>query len=144
MYVLIRSLPDGTIRAHSTTFPTVNAAARASGYALYDNTRVSRADAQRFSRHLSGVSPNAIVGHESGYRFRILAADRTSNGVVITPGLRVLDYDRHTGTVDPAQFMDEGPLMPGGEHFDHCYYVLRDGEDRPHARFNGDRLSTRL
>ncbi len=69
----------------------------------------------------------------------------TADGVEITPGLRVLDYDHRWGVVTEEQFTDGGLLSPGGEYFDGWYYVRAD-EDLPDSRgtrFNGERLTTK-
>jgi len=63
---------------------------------------------------------------------------RTSNGVAIRAGLRVLDYDRKTGSVGHAQFTRGGSCDPGGEYFNGWFEVVRD--DGSTALFNGERL----
>ncbi|MEV8601857.1 hypothetical protein AB0465_18485 [Streptomyces griseoviridis] len=65
----------------------------------------------------------------------------TFDGVEITPGLRVLDYDRKWGVVDPAQFERGGDLDPGGKHFNGWYDIKRD--DGSTSLMNGERLTTR-
>lgn len=93
--------------------------------------------------NLSGCRAGALAISPDGItKYRILEAHFTSDHRPIVPGLRVLDHDRETGIVDPAQFMDPGSLYPGGVYFDGWYYVLRDGEDRLYRRFDGDRMRT--
>lgn len=63
---------------------------------------------------------------------------RTSNGVVIRPGLRVLDYDRKKGSVGYVQFTRGGSCDPGGEYFDGWFEIVRD--DGSTSQMNGERL----
>ena len=63
---------------------------------------------------------------------------RTSNGVAIRAGLRVLDYDRKEGSVGHAQFTRGGSCDPGGEYFNGWFEVVRD--DGSTRLFNGERL----
>ncbi|AZM47848.1 hypothetical protein DMB38_20485 [Streptomyces sp. WAC 06738] len=65
----------------------------------------------------------------------------TFDGVEITPGLRVLDYDRKWGVVDPEQFERKGMCDPGGEYFNGWYEIKRDDGSR--SLMNGTRLTTR-
>lgn len=101
-------------------------------------------EAARLARFAAGCQVGSIVSHRKlpDLLYRILEADFTSNGRPITPGLRVEDYDRRTGVVESAQFMDDGMMTPGGRYFrEHpWYYVLRDGEDRSHRQFDGSRM----
>jgi hypothetical protein len=102
------------------------------------------AAARLFGDALARRPLGTIWGHASSWDFRILEADHTADNVLITPGLRVLDCDRRLAVIDPAQFFDDSSCYPGGQYFDHWYYVTRDGEDRPYKRFNGERLTTNL
>lgn len=54
--------------------------------------------------------------------------DKTSDGVTITPGLRVITYDRKAGTVER-------------EEWDGWYFVNHD--DGTQGVFNGERMTTR-
>jgi hypothetical protein len=144
-YLLARRLPDGRIKGNAFTFTTFARAARAAGQCLYDNGAELRTTAQKFGVELAAQPLGTIWGHPSGYDFRILRADFTVNGAMITPGLKVRNYyDAWNGTVDPAQFFRESPLDPGGEHFNHWYDVTRDGDERPYTPLNGERLTTNL
>lgn len=65
----------------------------------------------------------------------------THDGAKIESGMRVLDYDRKWGIVDPAQFTRGGSCDPGGEYFDGWYEILRD--DGSTSRMNGTRMTTK-
>ncbi|WP_424863042.1 hypothetical protein [Streptomyces sp. MMS24-I29] len=64
----------------------------------------------------------------------------TVDGAEIVPGMRVLDYDRKWGIVDPTQFTRGGDFDPGGKHFDGWYDIVRD--DGSTSRMNSTRLTT--
>jgi hypothetical protein len=76
--------------------------------------------------------------------------NKTANGVVITEGLRVLDYNRREGTVvadrDATRYMcpavdgsTADPETPGCRH-DHWFDVKPDEGQDGGGMFNGDRL----
>ncbi|MGW3274938.1 hypothetical protein ACWDFH_26210 [Streptomyces kronopolitis] len=65
----------------------------------------------------------------------------TVDGAKIEPGIRVLDYDRKWGIVDPNQFTRGGDFDPGGQYFDGWYDIVRD--DGSTSRMNGTRMTTR-
>jgi hypothetical protein len=98
-------------------------------------------EAARLAYFMAGCRVGAVhhVPEVDTY-YRILVADFTSNGRAITPGLRVLDYDRREGTVEVGQFLDDGTMSPGGEYFDGWYEVVPDGETKRGKRFNGERM----
>lgn len=76
MYTLIRTTPEGVERIHSPQ-PKLRDATISAAYVLYDNARVSKADAQRFSVVLSKAPLGEVVTHEeSGYSFRIVNGPR--------------------------------------------------------------------
>lgn len=64
----------------------------------------------------------------------------TSDGVEITPGLRVMTIDVKWGTVEPEQFTRERSTDPGGEYFDGWFDVLY--EDGTKTLMNGERMRT--
>ncbi len=144
-YILIRQLPDGTIKAHADALPTLDRAARVMGMCLYDNGQETKSRAQRLSAQLLRQPLGTVYEHERGYRFRILRAEFTGDQVAITPGLRVMDNNLVWGIVDPAQFMRTGVCDPGGEHFlrngKGWYDVVR--KDGHREAFDGERLTTR-
>lgn len=140
LYLLIRRTPLGAVIAHPAPFGSVKEAARVAGLMLYDNTAVSGATAQAFGAGLATLPVGSLYEHDSGYQFRILAADFTDNGVPITPGLRVLTNDLTEGTVSRAQFMRNSSIDPGGQYFNNWYDVDIDGYGR--KSFNGERLTT--
>lgn len=89
------------------------------------------------------TKPLAAIVEGDGYRFRVLKADYTEDGQPITPGARLFNYyDRWWGTIDPAQFLADGMLSPGGKAFDGWYDITRDG-DSWSCKLNGPRLSTK-
>jgi len=140
-YLLIRRSPKGVITAYGDcVYNDQSHAAAAAKGSLIGSGVAGSANARLFADALGRRPLGTVWGHPSAYDFRILAADFTNDGHPITPGLRVLDYDRTWGTVSPDQFMDEGSMAPGGPHFDGWYYVQRDGDDRPRKKFNGPRL----
>lgn len=140
-YILIRVLPGGAVM-HQPPQAQVRYAARSAGLCLYDNVGVVKATAQKFGAELSQKPIGAWLSHESGYRFRILRADHTVDGVALTPGMRVFNYyDHEWGTLPAEQFAADGMLNPGGECFNGWYdFVSEDGVTR---LLNGERLSTR-
>lgn len=141
-YILVRRRHDGAISAHAASpFDAVRWAARAAGIVLYERgAEPVLSTAQKFGATLGEQPLGTIWGHRSGDDFRILIADYTSDGVAITPGLRVQDNNLKWGLVEAPQFFDDGMLMPGGQYFDHWYYVVRENGHR--ERFNGERLTT--
>lgn len=72
MYQLVRTLPDGTERRHTPVVSIAHAAV-AAGLVLYDNARVVKREAQRFSRALEAHPLGEELRHHSGYAFRIEA-----------------------------------------------------------------------
>lgn len=142
-FILVRRLPTGEIKAHATAFVDVPRAAAAAAHVLKDNAGVGSATARLFAAALDRRPVGTVWGHPSGYDFRILIADYTTDGAAIIPGLRVLDYDRQWGAVEASQFMAEELGTPGGQYFDNWYYVQRDGEASAYKKFNGERLTTR-
>jgi hypothetical protein len=139
---------DATITRVGGLFVNVGEAGRAAGRDLMASHGVPQTQAEEFAALLAKewdapgtVALDTIVYNPaSNQNYRILTADFTSNGVPITPGLRVQENNKRLGTVDAAQFMNGGMLVPGGECFDHWYYVLRDDESRAVERFNGERM----
>lgn len=143
-YILVRRTPAGLICAHTAAFDGYIRAARTAGQVLYNNGAVkTKAAANAFSEALRKQPIGTIWGHPSGYDFRILRADFTTDGVAITPGLRVITNDFRWGLVEATQFLSESSVAPGGQFFDH-FYLLNDETDRyPYARFDSERLSTK-
>lgn len=145
-YLLIRRIPTGKI-ASSGPFTSRGHAAVAAARTLTGAGVASAAKARAFAEALGLLDVGQVHSYEQeggkSYDFRVLVADFTVNGVAITPGLRVLDYDRKWGAVEAPQFMDDGMMTPGGEYFDGWYRVHRDGEARAYKKFNGERLTTR-
>lgn len=146
-FILIYRTPTGEIKAYAHreeptlyVFP-LNAAL--ASYAVLAAAGIDIADARLFAEKLSQQRPGTVWGHPTRYDFRVLHADFTVNNVAITPGLRVLDYDREWGAVEETQFMAQEYTAPGGQYFDNWYYVRRDGETSAHKKFNGERLTTR-
>lgn len=143
-YILIRRADsdNATITAVGAVYPSPVRAASAAGDDLIVHGS-PKSDAVEYATLLAAHSVGAIQSDpETGPAYRILAADFTSDGRPILPGLRVLDYDRREGRVKPAQFMQDGLLRPGGEHFDHWYFVVPDGKAGRGRAFNGERLKT--
>lgn len=71
MFALVRTTPEGVEKISS---PAAKArdAARQAGQILYDNARVPKAEAQRFSASLARLPLGDTGVHSgSGYRFRI-------------------------------------------------------------------------
>lgn len=138
-YLLIRRLPDGRVRSHMTAFDGFLRAARVAGQVLLDSSAVTtRRAAGLFAEALRKQPLGTIWPHPSGYNFRIIRADFTTDGVAITPGLRVVTNDKTWGTVEAAQFMTGLSLDPGGDFFDGFYLV-----EGPDKKFNGERLATK-
>lgn len=143
-YILIRRLPTGEIKAHLTPFASIPKAAAAAGRCLADNGAADSAAARLFTSALAPRPLGTVWGHDSGYDFRILAADFTADGVAITPGLAVFNfYDRDWGVIEADQFLREDLSGPGGQYFDGWYDFRRDGEDRSYKKLNGERLATK-
>lgn len=141
-YLLITRFPGGEIKSSAPLQDKQHAVLTAekflTGFRVEDHTT-----ARYFATAFDQKPVGTVWGHAAGYDFRILRADYTSNGVAITPGLRVLDYDREWGNVEPLQFMDDGCMSPGGQFFDGWYLVHRDGENYATRKFNGERLTTK-
>lgn len=143
-FLLIRRSPLGKITAYgNTTYADVEHAALAAKGALVSSGVAGTGNARLFADALGRRPIGTVWGHLSGYGFRILPAHFTTDRAAITPGLRVLDYDRRWGIVEPSQFMDDGMMAPGGQYFDGWYYVQRDGDERAYKKFNGERLITK-
>lgn len=147
-FILIRRLPDDTIKAHTTPFRTFAHAARAAGQSLQDSQAAGSAAARLFADALARRPLGTIWGHDSGCDFRILRAHLTTDAVAITPGLRVITNDLKWGFVEPTQFMNEADSFgPGGEYFDDPreggWYLLTHEDGVPYAKFNGARLATK-
>lgn len=140
-YILVRRTPQGTVLAHRMPFPSVRDAARVAGLVLSDNAGLKQAEAQTFSAQLAAEPIGTIGEHACGYAFRILAADFTDDGVLITPGLRVMTNDLEWGSVGRDQFMRTSPMAPGGQHFEGWYSVELNDTGRE-KDFNGERLTT--
>lgn len=68
-FKLTRKLPNGTVKAWSTPFPTMRKAAQAVAYCLADNGLASRSEASRFASQFQDTAPGTEVPHESGYTF---------------------------------------------------------------------------
>ncbi|MBQ6358489.1 MAG: hypothetical protein IJI97_05970 [Clostridia bacterium] len=64
----------------------------------------------------------------------------TSDGVEITPGLKVMTNEVKWGIIDPAQFTSGRSTHPGGEYFNGWFDVLY--EDGSRVLMNGERLRT--
>jgi hypothetical protein len=141
-FILIRRQTTGEITAPAVSFESIPRAAAAAARLLVE-TGVGTAAARLYANALARRPAGTIWGHPRGDNFRILIADFTSNNVPITPGLKVLDYDREWGTVEETQFLAEEYGTPGGQYFDNWYYVRRDGDDRAYKKFNGERLTTK-
>lgn len=108
---------------------------------------VDTEEADRLARQVTGGRVGAIQSHDEhpDVLFRVLEADFMSDGTPITPGLRVEDYDRRIGVVDPAQFMDTGVMAPGGKYFRRpdgsgWYDVIREADGRTRKSFDGSRM----
>jgi hypothetical protein len=142
--LLIRRSPLGKITAYGdTAYSSVEHAALAAKGSLIGSGVAGSRNARLFGDALGRRPVGTVWGHPSGYDFRILEAHHTSDRALITPSLRVLDYDRRWGVVEPTQFMDEGIMAPGGQYFDGWYYIHCDGDDQPYKKFNGERLATK-
>lgn len=142
-FILVRRLPTGEIKAPSVAFVDIPRAAAAAAHILKNDAGVGSATARLFGDALGRRPVGTVWGHPNRNDFRILVADFTSDGIPVTPGLRVLDYDREWGAVEETQFMCEELSTPGGQYFDNWYYVRRDGETGAHKKFNGERLTTK-
>ena len=69
-YKLARTLPDGTVKAWSTPFPTMRKAAQAVAYCLADNGLDTQAGANAFASRFQDAAPGTAMLHEaSGYTF---------------------------------------------------------------------------
>lgn len=142
-YLLIRRLPTGEIKSHTTPFASINYAARTAALCLKDNGAAHSADARLFGDALARRPIGTICGHKSGYDFRIVTADFTADKVAITPGARLFNYyDRVWVTVVAEQFMFGKPTHPGGDAFDGWYDVARES-DGYISLLNGERLATK-
>lgn len=133
----IQALPDPF--GGGLTFAEIGGATEAIERDLVERGMQPR-EAARFTYGVAGCRI-AVVHHAPeapDMYYRILVADLTSNGVPITPGLRVLDYDQRKGHVVAPQFMATSSLAPGGEYFDGWYHVEADGGST--RLFNGSRL----
>ncbi|MFE0472635.1 hypothetical protein ACFW2V_13570 [Streptomyces sp. NPDC058947] len=120
------------------TFAGIADATQAIERSLLEHGMQAR-EAARFAYGIAGCRLGVIhhAPKAADMYYRILVADFTSNNVPITPGLRVLDYDRQEGRVAVPQFMATSSLAPGGEYFNGWYYVDVDGSAK---LFNGERL----
>lgn len=74
-YRVVRTLPDGTVKASPTTVKTKRLAAIFAGVSLHDNIGVTKAEAQRFSVELAALPLGTDHPHVSGYRFRVERTD---------------------------------------------------------------------
>jgi len=138
---------DTTIDHLGQVFTSQNAAAEAVGTYLREKHEVPESEAQLVVGMLRTMELNkdevdeigSIVSDpHTGLKFRILDAHYTSDGRAITPGMRVLDYDREEGTVVKRRFMTGYSNDPGGLYFNGWYAVEKDsGAVRD---FNGERL----
>jgi hypothetical protein len=147
-YLLIRQLPGtgekpGTVTAHSMAFATPARAARVAAQVLHDCARVPKSTALKLTAHLARAIGITWTDVYSGYRFRILQAHYTDDGVPITPGLKVRTKDNWWGIVYPDQFLADGLDLPGGKFFDGFYYVHPEGDVTGGKKYNGERLSTK-
>lgn len=142
-FILIRQLPSGEIAAHGTPFVTFEHAAAAAARFLTENKLAGSAAARLYANALARRPLAAVHPHTSGYAFRILRADFTTDNVAITPGLRVITNDVRWATVEATQFMCETDAFgPGGIYHDGWYNLT--GEDgHPYNKFNGERLATK-
>lgn len=64
----------------------------------------------------------------------------TSDGVEITPGLKVMTNEAKWGVIDPEQFGTGRSTKVGGEFFDGWFDVLYENGDK--VPMNGERLRT--
>lgn len=143
-YLLIRRFPDGSI--HSNAKPVLGRKTTAAAAATILRMRAGEVyrQASHFAAALARQPDGTIWGHASGYDFRILVPDYTSDGVAITPGLRVFNlHDQQWGIIEPLQFMDQGLHSPGAPGFDGHYLFQKDGDGYGTRKFRGDRLTTR-
>jgi hypothetical protein len=70
-YLLTRTLPDGTVKAHSP-MATLRRVEAAVAYVLMDNSWVPRGEARTFAANLLGQPLGTEVRHAaSGYVFRV-------------------------------------------------------------------------
>jgi hypothetical protein len=126
-YALIRRTPFAVVMAHPAPLDTVDEAAPLVAEALYNNALVSKGAAEEYGTEITKLPVGEILDHHSGYWFRLLEADFTSDGAVILPGLTVQTPGLRRGKVGRAQFMSVGLRSPGGEEFAHRYDVHVDG-----------------
>lgn len=70
MYTLVRTTPSGVTKKHSPT-AKLRDVATAAAYVLHDNTRTTKADAQRFAALLTRAPIGETLHHETGYSFRV-------------------------------------------------------------------------
>jgi hypothetical protein len=78
-----------------------------------------------------------MTNTEGGYDPK---AYRTSDGVPITPGLRVLTNELQWGTVAKAQFSNGNQCAPGGAYFNGWFEVIYD--DGTFVLQDGGRITT--
>lgn len=142
-FLLVHRTPSGEIASHPYPYALLENAAAASARMITELGVADEESARLFAHALNLCPLGVIWGHPSGYDFRILEADLTADGALITPGLRVQINDMWRGVVRPDQFMTEGLTEPGGRFFDGWYLVRKEGEDAPYAKYNGERMSTK-
>ena len=71
LYLLTRTLPDGTEKSHSP-MRTIREVEFAAAYVLMDNSRVPRGEARTFAHGLTARPLGETVKHDaSGYAFRV-------------------------------------------------------------------------
>jgi hypothetical protein len=69
-FVLTRTLPDGTVKAHRP-LSTLREVETAAAYVLMDNRSVPRGEARAFAGRLADAPLGTTVTHPSGYAFRV-------------------------------------------------------------------------
>jgi hypothetical protein len=136
----LRGKFNGNLKSLDGTFREIIEATEAIEHDL-ERRGMRVLDAIREAYRVAGCQVGAFHHYpDVNMYYRVLEADLTSDGKPIMPGLRVLDYDHREGAVEPGQFMDDGMMCPGGEHFDGWYYVVSDGETGRGKPFNGERM----
>lgn len=139
-YILVLRRPDKEIVSRVTRYVDPFAASLAASLTLHSDVCIPKDQAQRFGEELARQPVGTIWGHPSGYDFRILEADLTSDGYAITPGLPVYINDNWEGAVLPGQFFADGLTDPGGKFFDGWYLVCKGTTRMPYAKYNGERM----
>lgn len=135
-YLLIHRSPSGQIAAHGAVFDEAEDAARTATLYLPGELDTVNMFVDDFALKLTG----AVAEHPDGYSFRVVRADFTSDGIPITPDLKVYISNEWWGTVAAEQFMVTDLFSPGSRFHDGWYLVCKSGA--PHAKYNGERMQT--